>query len=145
MAAGVSALSAVEFFAFIVLHLLGVFPFSSKIVFGIIGGTAVAVLNFIFLCFTVQKAVGIESQKAMQTHIQFSYNFRLILQAGWCVVAFLLPCFNVVAAALPLLFPTVIIFILQKKGELVESSERKNPDPSEDDEEEEERLESFEI
>ena len=144
MAVGVCALSAVEFAVFIVLHLLGVFPFSSKIVFGIIGGTVVAVLNFILLCLTVQKAVGMESQKAMKAHIQFSYNFRLITQAGWVVVAFLVPRFNVVAAALPLLFPTLIIFMLQKKGTLVEPSERKNPEPSEDDEEDEERLESFE-
>ena len=145
MAIGVSVLSAVELVGFIVLHLLGVFPFSSKIVFGIIGGTVVAVLNFILLCLTVQKAVSMESQKAMKAHIQFSYNFRLITQAGWVVVAFLAPCFNVVAAALPLLFPTLIIFMLQKKGTLVEPSERKNPEPSEDDEEDEERLESFEI
>ena len=144
MAAGVSVLSAVEFVGFIVLHLLGVFPFSSKVVFGIIGGAAVAVLNFILLCLTVQKAVGMGSQKAMQTHIQFSYNLRLVLQAGWVVLAFLLSCINVVAAAIPLLFPTVIIYMLQKKGELVEPSERKNPEPSED-EEDEERLESFEI
>jgi len=143
MAVGVFILSAVEFAAFIVLSLLGVFSFSSKIVFGIIGGTIVSIFNFILLCLTVQKAVGMESQKAMKAHIQFSYNFRLMLQAGWVVVAFLAPCFNVVAAALPLLFPTIIIFLLQKRGTLVEPSERKNPDPSEDDGEED-RLESFE-
>jgi hypothetical protein len=60
------------------------------------------------------------------------------------VAAFLLPFVNVLAAAVPLLFPTVIIFYLQQKGKLVTPSERKNPENLDEDEPED-HLGSFEI
>ena len=143
MSIGVAALSVVEAAAFLVLHLAGIFPFAINIVLGIIGGCAVAILNFTVMCITIQKAVGIKTEKAMQTHIQFSYNARLFIQAGWVVFAFLMPWLNAVAAAIPLTFPSAIIFYLQKKGTLTEPSERKNPEHSDD--EPEDHLESFEI
>ena len=80
----------------------------------------------------------------MKAFIQGSYNGRLLLQAGWVVVAILVPHFQVVASAAPLLFPNLTIFYLQAKGKLVEPSDRKNP-PADDQDEPEDRLESFEV
>jgi len=79
----------------------------------------------------------------MKARFQLSYNARLILQAAWVVVAFLLPCFHVIAAAVPLLFPTLTIYYLQFRGVLVTPSTRKNP-PAEDLPEEDDRQDTFE-
>ena len=67
----------------------------------------------------------------MKSFIQGSYNGRLFLQAGWIVAAYLMPWVNVFAAAVPLLFPNLMIFYLQARGKLVTPSERKNPSPDE--------------
>ena len=135
----------VELAGFFLLHLLGVMRFTYKVVVGAAGGIAVTVLSFVILCLAVQRAVDTQDEKLRKNRMQLSYNLRLLLQAGWVVVAFLLPFVNVLAAAAPLLFPTIIIFYLQQKGKLVTPSERKNPDPSEPDEEPEDHLGSFEI
>lgn len=128
--------------AFFVLSILGIGTFRYTVILGGLTGTLVAIGNFALLCMTIQSAAEIEDKKQMKARIQVSYNARLFLQGAWIVAAFLLPCFQVIAAALPLLFPTVVIYVLQSKGKLVQPSQRKNP-PFEP-EEEEERLDSFE-
>ncbi len=146
IATGSCICCGLELVGFFFLHLLGVVRFTYKVVLGAVGGTVVAILGFVILCLAVQKAVDTQDEKLRKHRMQLSYNLRLLLQAGWVVVAFLLPYFNVLAAAVPLLFPTVIIFYLQQKGRLVTPSERKNPDPSElDGEDEDDHLGSFEI
>lgn len=136
----------IELAGFLVLHFLGVFSFGLRTVISAVGGVAISLLSFIILCLSVQKAAGMtDNQKAMKARMQLSYNLRLLVQAGWVVIAFLVPFLQVLPAAAPLLFPTVIIFYLTKKGKLVTPSDRKNPEPSEEDGEEEDHLESFEI
>ena len=127
-----------------VLSLEGLLTFNYTVFLGILIGSCVAILNFTIMCLTIQKATGIDDQKQMKAFIQGSYNGRLMLQAGWVVVAILVPHFQVVASAAPLLFPNLTIIYLQMKGRLVEPSERKNP-PVQEEEEPEDRLESFEI
>ena len=144
MAIGSCICAVVELVGFFMLHLLGVVRFTYRVVLGTAGGVVVAVLGFVILCLSVQKAVGMEPGKTMKAQMQMSYNLRLLLQAGWVVVAFFAPCFNALAAAIPLLFPTAIIFYLQQKGTLVTPSERKNPEAPED-EEPEDYKGSFEI
>ena len=118
--------------------------FSYRIFLGALGGSVIAILNFTIMCLTIQKAVDIEEKKQMKAFIQGSYNGRLLLQAGWIVVAFVVPHLHVVAAAVPLLFPNLTIFYLQFKGKLVEPSERKNP-PVTDEEDPEDHLGAFEV
>ena len=127
-----------------VLRLEGIGKFNYTVFLGVLGGSAVAILNFTVMCLTVQKAVEIEEKKQMKAFIQGSYNGRLLLQAGWIVAAFLVSHLNVVAAAAPLLFPNLTIFYLQSRGKLVEPSERKNP-PAAENEEPEDHLGSFEV
>ena len=133
-AVGGVALVAVMF----VLSLMGIGEFDYRVFTGVIGGCCVAVLNFTMMCITIQRAVNIGEQKAMKAFIQGSYNGRLLLQAGWIVAAYLISWINVFAAAIPLLFPNLMIFYLQARGKLVTPSERKNPPP-----EEMEELEEF--
>ena len=128
--------------AFLLLSLVGVGSFGLKIILSGVVGTLIAIANFAILCLTIQNAAEVEDKKQMKARFQVSYNARLVFQAAWVVVAFLLPCFNVIAAAVPLLFPTIVIFFLQSRGKLVTPSDRKNPEPV--DEPEEEDLDSFE-
>ena len=127
-----------------ILSLEGLLAFNYTVFLGILVGSCVAILNFTIMCLTIQKATGIDDQKQMKAFIQGSYNGRLMLQAGWVIVAILVPHFQVVASAAPLLFPNLTIFYLQSRGKLVEPSDRKNP-PADEQDEPEDRLESFEV
>ena len=127
-----------------VLSLEGLLTFNYTVFLGILVGSCVAILNFTIMCLTIQKATEIDEQKQMKAFIQGSYNGRLMLQAAWVVIAILVPHFQVIASAAPLLFPNLTIFYLQSKGKLVEPSERKNP-PADEQDEPEDRLESFEV
>ena len=82
-------------------------------------GSCVAVLNFALMCLTVQSALGMTDQKKMKAKFQLSYNARMILQAGWTVIAFLIPGLHFIAGAAPVLFPKVTILYLQAKGKLL--------------------------
>lgn len=82
-------------------------------------GSVIAVLNFALMCLTVQSAVGMTDQKKMKAKFQLSYNARMILQAGWTVIAFLVPGIHFIAGAAPVLFPKVTILYLQAKGKLL--------------------------
>jgi len=117
--------------AMFALSRMGIGAFDYRVFTGTIGGCIVAVVNFTLMCMTIQRAVSIGEQKEMKSFIQGSYNGRLLLQAGWIVAAYLMPWFNVFAAAIPLLFPNLMIFYLQARGKLVTPSERKNPPPEE--------------
>lgn len=114
-----------------VLSRMGIGTFDYRVFTGAIGGCIVAVINFTLLCITIQRAVNIGEQKAMKAFIQGSYNGRLLLQAGWIVAAYMMPWVNIFSAAIPLLFPNLMIFYLQARGKLVTPSDRKNPPPEE--------------
>jgi len=144
IACGSAVCSAVLIAVMFALSRMGIGTFDYRVVIGAAGGCIVAVLNFTLMCVTIQRAVNIGEQKAMKAFIQGSYNGRLLLQAGWIVAAYMLPWTNVFAAAIPLLFPNLMIFYLQAKGKLVTPSERKNPPPDEM-EELEDHKGSFEV
>lgn len=126
------------------LSVIDVVTFDYRIITGTIGGCVIAITNFAVMCLTIQRAVNISEQKSMKAFIQGSYNGRLLLQAGWIVAAYLMPWFNVFTAAIPLLFPNLMIFYLQSRGKLVTPSERKNP-PSDEMEELEDHKGTFEV
>ena len=120
---------------FAVLHLVDIYTFRYTIILGGVVGVLVAILNFVLMCLTIQAAAEMEDKKQMRAKLQLSYNGRMILQAGWVVIAFLLPWFQPVAAALPLLFPTIVIVVLRRSGKLVDPSTRKNENTPEENEE----------
>ena len=97
---------------------IGTFDFG-KILLSAAIGSVIAVLNFALMCLTVQSAVGMADQKQMKAKFQLSYNARMILQAGWTVIAFLVPGLHFVAGAAPVIFPKVTILYLQAKGKLL--------------------------
>lgn len=135
------------------LSLLGVGTFSPlRILLGALGGSAIAIGNFTLLCLTVQKAAATEDQKLMKKRFQASYNLRLIVQAAWVVVCFLVPQIHLLAGALPVFFPNLVIYYLQVRGKLVPAGEKKQTPaeetsaPTEDSPDEpEDHLETFEV
>lgn len=151
IAAGSSVCAVIEIAAFAVLHFCGIGQFSYRIITGTIGGTLVAILNFALMCLMVQNAAGIQDQKLLKAKVQGSYNLRILVQAAWVVAAFFIPFINVIAAAIPLLFPTAVIYFLQVTGRLMPKDEEPAParesSPSEGNpelEEPEDDLNSFE-
>ena len=145
IAAGTLVCAAIMVAGLFLLSQFGIGKFDlGRILLGAVCGSIIAIVNFAILCLTVQSAVEIENKRKMKARFQLSYNIRLALQAGWVVVAILVPHFQVIASAAPLLFPNLTIFYLQAKGKLVEPSDRKNP-PADEQDEPEDRLESFEV
>jgi hypothetical protein len=116
IAIGTLVCSAVMVAVFAVLGLFGVVKFDYTVVLGALGGSAVAILNFAAMCLTVQSATTVEDEKRSRAKMQLSYNFRLLGQALWCILAFILACFQPVAGMLPLLFPRLVIYYLQLTG-----------------------------
>ena len=106
---------------------IGSFPFV-KILISTLCGTLVAIGNFTLMCLTVQSAVGMTDMKKMKAKFQLSYNARMVMQAGWAVIAFLVPAFHLIAGAAPVLFPKLTILYLNFTGKLMPPAA-----PSEDD------------
>ena len=73
-------------------------------------GAATAVGNFLLMGLTVQKAVE-EDQKQAAKRIRLSQSYRLLLQGAVLIVAALVSCFQLWAAAVPLLFPRFAIMV----------------------------------
>jgi len=147
IAMGVLVCDVLMIAALFVLSLVGVGTFSYRVFIGAIGGSVVAVLNFTIMCLTIQQATEIDDKKRMKAFIQGSYNGRLILQAAWVVICFLVSHIHLFAGAAPLLFPNAIIFYLNAKGKLMPPDPPRDPSKAilEEEEDEEENLGPFEI
>ena len=146
IAIGTLVCNGVMIAALFVLRLVGVGRFEPfRILLGAACGSVVAIVNFAILCLTVQSAVEIENKKKMKARFQLSYNVRLILQAGWVVLCFVLKPIHFVAGAAPILFPNVVIFFLQSRNKLFQPSDTPAKPMEDDGEPEEDNLGPFEV
>ena len=80
------------------------------VLLGNILGFAASVGNFFLMGLTVQSAVNKESDDAKKL-IKLSQSFRLLGLLIIALIAYLIPIFNVIAFAIPLLFPRIAIFL----------------------------------
>ena len=145
IAVGTLACDGVMIAALFVLSLVGVGRFEPlRVLLGAACGSVVAIVNFAILCLTVQSAVEIENKKKMKARFQLSYNIRLLLQAGWVVLCFILKPIHFVAGAAPILFPNVVIFFLNSRKKLLPKSDTPVRPMAADDESEDDTLETFE-
>jgi hypothetical protein len=118
IACGAVLLTVAMWVVYALLGVFGVAALNGKIVLSSLVGSAVAVGNFAALCLMVQKAAAVGDDKGRaKAIVQLSYNLRLTVQAVWVVLAFVLPCFSVIAGAVPLLFPRLVIYYLQLTGQ----------------------------
>lgn len=145
MAVGCGVCAIIEIAAFVVLHFCGICQFSYSIIIGTAGGTLVAIANFALMCLMVQNAAGTQDQKLLKAKVQGSYNLRILFQAAWVAAAFFIPFVHVIAAAIPLLFPTAVIYYLQITGKLMPKEEHPTRSSVPQEEEPEDHLNSFEV
>lgn len=128
IALGTAVLDVLMIGAFALLALLGIMEFQPlPILLAAAIGSALAIGSFTLLCLTVQQAVEIEDRKKMQAKFQLSYNIRMMVQAVWVVICFLVPWLNIFAGAIPLAFPKLTILYLNGKGKLVEKTGESAP------------------
>ena len=73
-------------------------------------GAFIAVLNFLLMGLTVQKAVGQEERDAKNL-MRGSQSLRMLMQLALCAIGAALPCFNLVAVLVPLLFPRLGVML----------------------------------
>ncbi len=84
---------------------------SYKVLLGNILGAAVAVLNFLLMGITVQKAVQ-KDEKDAATLMKLSQTLRNMMLLIAAVLAIVLPFINPVAAIIPLFFPRIAITLI---------------------------------
>ncbi len=82
-----------------------------KVLLGNIFGAAVAVLNFLLMGLTVQKAVTKEEKEA-KALIKTSQSLRTLLLFVAVVAGILIPCFNGFGAVIPLFFPRIAVALV---------------------------------
>lgn len=71
-------------------------------------GASVAVLNFFLMGLTVQGAVELEEKEAKE-RMKLSMTLRNLMLMVAAVLGLLLPCFNAVAAIIPLFFVRIAV------------------------------------
>ena len=69
-----------------------------------------AVLNFLFMGITVQKAV-LKDEKDAKTAVRHSMIYRTLFMLAFMVVGAVVPVFNLWASLIPFLFPRLAIAI----------------------------------
>lgn len=73
----------------------------------------IGVVNFLLLGLTVQKAVNSEDEKYAKSLMKSSQAIRLVMLFGVAILGATVPCFNLWATLIPLLFPRITIVIRQ--------------------------------
>ncbi|MBO5652766.1 MAG: hypothetical protein J6S44_00960 [Clostridia bacterium] len=71
---------------------------------------AAAILNFLLMGITVQRALGKEEAEA-KTFIKMSQLYRFLFLIVVVVIGVVLPCFHSLSAVIPMFFPRVAIAI----------------------------------
>ncbi len=71
-------------------------------------GALGAVLNFLLMGITVQKAVS-KDEKDAKNLVKLSQTLRQFMLLGFAAVGFIFNCFNIIAVLVPFLFPSVAV------------------------------------
>ena len=89
---------------------------------GLWGGTF-AIVNFILMALTVQKATSEDSEMMARKRMQSSYSLRMSLTIFITILAVIIPAINWIMSAISLFFPRITILVmplfrsdLRKKG-----------------------------
>lgn len=85
-------------------------------------GAGAAWLNFFGLAITLQKAMHCDSETGRRNLLRMSDIYRKLALGVFLVAMVLIPVFNWVAAAIPLLFPQLTIFAMYAFGRKPQNS-----------------------
>lgn len=105
----------ITFFVIILSVLMqSVFLIISKwnytVLLGNIYGGVIAVLNFLIMGIYIQKAVNQDEKEAKQT-VKFSQSLRFAAIVLFVCIGVVIPFFNWITVVLPLVFPSVAIYL----------------------------------
>lgn len=105
----------ISFFVIILSVLMqSVFLIVSKwnytVLLGNIYGGVIAVLNFLIMGIYIQKAVNQDEKEAKQT-VKFSQSLRFAAIVLFVCIGVVIPLFNWITVVLPLVFPSVAIYL----------------------------------
>ena len=81
-----------------------------RVLLGNLLGAALATGNFFLMGLAIQKALG-KSQEDAAQQMKLSQRLRLLLLGVVVVIGAVLPCFDLIAILLPLLFPRIAVNI----------------------------------
>lgn len=92
----------------VVMHAVFFFlkSWDMTVLWGSLLGVFAAVLNFFLMGLTVQWVLGLEEKEA-KTKIRLSQQLRTLMLLAFCTLGAVLPCFHLVAVAVPQLFPRI--------------------------------------
>ena len=85
----------------------------STVLLGSLFGSVWAVLNFVLLGITVQKAAACEDPNRAKNIVQFSYSVRMLVSGLVLIAGVALPCFHWLAVVATALFQRITIFVMQ--------------------------------
>lgn len=81
-----------------------------RVLLGNLLGAALAAGNFFLMGLTIQKALG-KSEKDAAQQMKLSQRLRMLMIIVVAVIGAVMPCFDLVAVLLPLLFPRIGVTI----------------------------------
>lgn len=73
----------------------------------------IGIFNFLLLGITIQRALATGDEKRAKTMMRASQGMRLLLMAGVAILGATVPCFNLWATLIPILFPRLSLIIRQ--------------------------------
>ena len=76
------------------------------VVLGNLLGAVTAVANFFFMALTVQRSLEMVPDDASK-RVRTSHSLRMLMQLVICVIGGAVPCFNIFAVLIPLVFPSI--------------------------------------
>lgn len=101
-------------FAIICLVFFLIGKFNGGVALGCALGCAVTMIGFVWLGFSVQKAVN--KGDAGRLGLQASYYGRMLMYGTWVVVAAKWSYINVIASVIPIFLPNPILKLIQFLG-----------------------------
>lgn len=99
------------------------FDYDMSVFLGGLWGGTFAIVNFILMALTVQKATSEDSEMMARKRMQSSYSLRMSLTIFITILAVIIPAINWIMSAISLFFPRITILVmplfradLRKKG-----------------------------
>ena len=102
--------------------------FDYTVPLGALLGTVFAVGGFFLLGMSIQAALG--KGEGAQKFMRATYTGRMLLYGLCLVLGAIIPCFNAVATAVPLLLPQLVIYAMRALG--LYKPEKAAPAPGEE-------------
>ncbi len=96
--------------------------FDIRVLIGALSGGTIAVLNFLIMCLTIQKALSMPEENHAKL-MRASQSLRLLLMALTIILCIAVAKLNLIATLVPLLFPRIVVLV---RGIMMEKSDNQD-------------------